>query len=82
MSNKEKDITIFKDNYNFLLDLYMNSNISIKEYILNILVQILNKNYEYVGSLVEYMNKENYHNDNNKVGVNEKVCDDIVFILF
>ncbi|EUR63238.1 hypothetical protein PFBG_05362 [Plasmodium falciparum 7G8] len=82
MSNKEKDITIFKDNYNFLLDLYMNSNISIKEYILNILVQILNKNYEYVGSLVEYMNKENYHNDNNKVGVNEKVCDDIVLFYF
>ncbi|SBT72140.1 conserved Plasmodium protein, unknown function [Plasmodium malariae] len=58
ISNKEKDITIFKDNYNFLLDLYMNSNISIKEYLLNILVQILNKNFECGESLSEFMNKE------------------------
>ncbi|CRH03829.1 conserved Plasmodium protein, unknown function [Plasmodium relictum] len=81
MSNKEKDITIFKDNYNFLLDLYMSSNISIKEYILNILVQILNKNYEYTGSLIEFVNKEQYNNDNN-IQNNEKSCDDIILFYF
>ncbi|KJP89028.1 hypothetical protein AK88_01320 [Plasmodium fragile] len=54
ISNKEKDITIFKDNYNFLLDLYKTSNFSIKEYMLNILVQILNKNYEFGCGLVEF----------------------------
>eukprot|EP00366_Plasmodium_knowlesi_P000513 XP_002258010.1 hypothetical protein, conserved in Plasmodium species [Plasmodium knowlesi strain H] len=54
ISNKEKDITIFKDNYNFLLDLYKTSNLSIKEYMLNILVQILNKNYEFACGLVEF----------------------------
>ncbi|ANQ06411.1 Uncharacterized protein PCOAH_00008140 [Plasmodium coatneyi] len=54
ISNKEKDITIFKDNYNFLLDLYKTSNLSIKEYMLNILVQILNKNYEFGSGLVEF----------------------------
>ncbi|EUD66455.1 hypothetical protein C922_03089 [Plasmodium inui San Antonio 1] len=54
ISNKEKDITIFKDNYNFLLDLYKTSNLSIKEYMLNILVQILNKNYEFGCGMVEF----------------------------
>ncbi|EDL46925.1 hypothetical protein, conserved [Plasmodium vivax] len=54
LSNKEKDITIFKDNYHFLLDLYRTSNLSIKEYMLNILVQILNKNYEVGCGLVEF----------------------------
>ncbi|CRG95827.1 conserved Plasmodium protein, unknown function [Plasmodium gallinaceum] len=81
MSNKEKDITLFKDNYNFLLDLYMSSNLCIKEYILNILVQILNKNYEYTGSLIEFMNKENYNNDNN-IQSNDKLCDDIILFYF
>ncbi|SBT45536.1 conserved Plasmodium protein, unknown function [Plasmodium ovale wallikeri] len=59
MSNKERDITIFRDNYNFLLDLYVSSNMFIKEYILSILVQILNKNYECLGIMDdEYINRE------------------------
>ncbi|GAW82913.1 hypothetical protein, conserved [Plasmodium gonderi] len=64
MSNKEKDITIFKENYNFLLDLYMTSNISIKEYLLNIVVQILNKNYdEYTSGVSTHMNRNQSRSD-------------------
>ncbi|SCL94360.1 conserved Plasmodium protein, unknown function [Plasmodium berghei] len=56
INNKQKDITIFKENYNFFLNLYINSNTLIREYILDILIKILNKNYD---EKLEYMGSEN-----------------------
>ncbi|WBY57888.1 hypothetical protein Py17XNL_001002193 [Plasmodium yoelii yoelii] len=63
INNKERDITIFKENYNFLLNLYINSNTLIKEYILDILIKILNKNYD--GKL-EYIGNEDQNGSKNK----------------
>ncbi|SCM10452.1 conserved Plasmodium protein, unknown function [Plasmodium chabaudi adami] len=82
ISNKEKDITIFKENYNFLLNLYINSNTLIREYILDILIKILNKNYDEQMEDMERMENvgdginlyyhtsgqiKNIYNENNKI---------------